>query len=160
MASQVYNAQYHDDWAWSLAIKGATDDEIATAMHVSRKTISQWKKIHESFAKALAEGKEIADSKIEKSLYNSAMGYFVDEEERLIEVNRDGTTKLGDLRKKKRYIPPSVTAQIFWLKNRMKGQWRAVTKAEVTGADGKPLQFQQVQVYLPEKEQVEEDEVE
>ena len=90
MASQVYNAQYHDDWAWSLAIKGATDDEIATAMHVSRKTISQWKKIHESFAKALAEGKEIADSKIEKSLYNSAMGYFVDEEERLIEVNRDG----------------------------------------------------------------------
>ena len=160
MASQVYNAQYHDDWAWSLAIKGATDDEIATAMRVSRKTISQWKKIHESFAKALAEGKEIADSKIEKSLYNSAMGYFVDEEERLIEVNRDGTTKLGDLRKKKRYIPPSVTAQIFWLKNRMKGQWRDVTKAEVTGPDGKPLQFQQVQVYLPEKEQVEEDEVE
>ena len=39
---------------------------------------------HESFAKALAEGKEIADSKIEKSLYNSAMGYFVDEEERLM----------------------------------------------------------------------------
>ena len=54
----------------------------------------------------------------------------------------------------------SVTAQIFWLKNRMKGQWRDVTKAEVTGADGKPLQFQQVQVYLPEKEQVEENEVE
>ena len=42
----------------------------------------------------------------------------------------------------------------------MKAQWRDVTKTEVTGADGKPLQFQQVQVYLPEKEQVEEDEVE
>lgn len=159
MASQVYNAQYHDDWAWSLAIKGATDDEIAAAMHVSRKTISQWKKIHETFAKALAEGKEIADSKIERGLYNSAMGYFVDEEERLIEVNKDGSRKLGDLRQKKRYIPPSVTAQIFWLKNRMKAHWRDVTKTEVTGPEGKPVEFQQVQVYLPEKETVEEDEV-
>lgn len=159
MATQVYNAKYHDDWAWSLAIKGATDAEIADAMHVSRKTINQWKKVHESFADALSEGKEIADSKIERGLYNSATGYYVDEEERLIEVNKDGTTKLGDLRTKKRYIPPSVTAQIFWLKNRMKANWRDVTKAEITGADGKPLEFQQVQVYLPEKEKVEEDEV-
>lgn len=110
---------------------------------------------HESFAKALAEGKEIADSKIERGLYNSAMGYYVDEEERLIEVNKDGTTKLGDLRQKKRYIVPSVTAQIFWLKNRMKEQWRDVSKTEVTGSDGKPVEFQQVQVYLPEKEKVE-----
>lgn len=160
MATQIYNAQYHDDWAWSLAIKGATDKEIANAMHISRKTLSQWKKFHESFAKALTEGKEIADSKIERSLYGSATGYFVDEEERLIEVGKDGTTKLGDLKQKKRYIPPSVTAQIFWLKNRMKSHWRDVTKTEVTGAGGKPVEFNQVQVYLPEKEKSEEDEVE
>lgn len=112
-------------------------------------------KEHESFANALAEGKEIADSKIERSLYQSAQGYFVDEEERLIEVSKDGTTKLGDLRTKKRYIPPSTTAQIFWLKNRKREHWRDVSKTEVTGADGKPFEFQQVQVYLPEKEEVE-----
>ena len=106
---------------------------------------------HESFANALAEGKEIADSKIERSLYQSAQGYFVDEEERLIEVSKDGTTKLGDLRTKKRYIPPSTTAQIFWLKNRKREHWRDVSKTEVTGADGKPLEFQQVQVYLPKR---------
>ncbi len=150
-----YNALYHDDWAWSLAVRGCTDAEIAKAMHVTRKTICSWKNEHESFAKALSEGKEIADSKVERSLYNSAMGYFVDEEERLIEVNKDGTTKLGDLRTKKRYVPPSVTAQIFWLKNRIKARWRDVTKTEVTGDDGKPVEFQQVQVYLPEKEKVE-----
>lgn len=155
MGNTVYNAQYHDDWAWSLAVRGCTDAEIAKAMHVTRKTICSWKNEHKTFAKALAEGKEIADSKIERSLYNSAMGYYVDEEERLIEVNKDGTTKLGDLRTKKRYIPPSVTAQIFWLKNRLKALWRDVTKTEVTGDDGKPVEFQQVQVYLPEKEKVE-----
>ena len=155
MANIVYNPKFHDDWAWSLAIRGATDAEIAEAMHVSRKTICSWKNEHESFANALAEGKEIADSKIERSLYQSAQGYFIDEEERLIEVNKDGTTKLGDLRTKKRYIPPSTTAQIFWLKNRKREHWRDVSKTEVTGADGKPLEFQHVQVYLPEKEEVE-----
>ncbi len=155
MSNTIYNAQYHDDWAWSLAVRGCTDEEIAKAMHVTRKTICAWKKDHETFAKALSEGKEIADSKVERSLYNSAMGYYVDEEERLIEVNKDGTTKLGDLRTKKKYVPPNVTAQIFWLKNRLKKYWRDVTKTEVTGNDGKPVEFQQVQVYLPEKEKVE-----
>ena len=40
MANVVYNQKFHDDWAWSLAIRGATDAEIAEAMHVSRKTIA------------------------------------------------------------------------------------------------------------------------
>lgn len=44
MANVVYNQKFHDDWAWSLAIRGATDAEIAEAMHVSRKTICSWKK--------------------------------------------------------------------------------------------------------------------
>lgn len=150
-----YNPEYHDDWAWSLAVKGCTDQEIAAAMHVSRKTINVWKKTHQSFADALSNGKNIADSKIEKSLYDSARGYYVDEEERTIEVNKDGTTKLGDLRTRKRYIPPSVTAQIFWLKNRKREQWRDTSKMEVTGSDGKPLDMPQVQIFLPEKEELE-----
>lgn len=150
-----YNQDYHDDWAWSLAVRGCTDKEIAEAMHVTRKTICAWKKEHPTFEKSLNEGKEIADSKIERSLYKSASGYYVDEEERIIEVNKDGTTKLGDLKTRKKYIPPNVTAQIFWLKNRKKDQWRDVTKTEVTGEEGRPVEFQQVQVYLPEKERLE-----
>lgn len=58
MANIVYNPKYHDDWAWSLAILGRTDAEIADAMHVTRKTICSWKKEHESFAAALSEGYE------------------------------------------------------------------------------------------------------
>ena len=33
-----YNAEYHDDWAWSLALKGATDQEVAEAFGVSKRT--------------------------------------------------------------------------------------------------------------------------
>jgi hypothetical protein len=166
-----YNPDYHDDWGWSLAIHGADDKDIASAMHITRQTLYRWKfelddnrkpkkdengePILTSFGKALSEGKDISDSKTERSLYKSGLGYYVEEEERTIEVNKDGSTKLGDLRTKKKYIPPNVTAQIFWLKNRKKEQWRDVTRNEVTGADGKAVEFQQVQVYLPEKERLE-----
>ena len=148
-----YNKEYHDDWAWSLAVRGCGDKEIAEVMRVSRKTICTWKKQHPSFAAALNEGKDIDDSKIERSLYNSGSGYYVEEEEKVIEVDLNGKQKLGDLRTKRRYIPPSVTAQIFWLKNRKKEQWRDVIKTELTGEDGKPVEFQQVQVYLPQKDE-------
>lgn len=30
-----YNQAYHDDWAWSLAIKGATDVEIAELAYLA-----------------------------------------------------------------------------------------------------------------------------
>ena len=39
-----YNKDYHDDWAWSLASKGATDEEIAKAMRISVRTFHRWKK--------------------------------------------------------------------------------------------------------------------
>lgn len=31
-AKPKYNAPYHDNWAWSLAAMGATNEEIALAM--------------------------------------------------------------------------------------------------------------------------------
>lgn len=38
-AKPKYNAPYHDNWAWSLAAMGATNEEIALAMGVSERTI-------------------------------------------------------------------------------------------------------------------------
>ena len=48
-AKPKYNAQYHDDWAWSMAAMGATNEEIADAIGVSKRTIIRWAKEHESF---------------------------------------------------------------------------------------------------------------
>ena len=47
-AKPKYNAPYHDNWAWSLAAMGATNEEIALAMGVSERTIMRWAKEHES----------------------------------------------------------------------------------------------------------------
>ena len=60
-AKPKYNAPYHDNWAWSLAAMGATNEEIALAMGVSERTIMRWAKEHESFGKALGEGKGVSD---------------------------------------------------------------------------------------------------
>ena len=49
-----YNSAYHDDWAWSLAAQGATDEEIAEAFKISVRTLHRWKKDYEKFAEALA----------------------------------------------------------------------------------------------------------
>ena len=81
MAAQPkYNALYHDDWAWSMAAMGATNEEIAEAMGVSKRTIIRWAKDHESFGKALAEGKAVSDAKVIRSLYKMATGYEYTEE--------------------------------------------------------------------------------
>ena len=57
-AKPKYNAPYHDNWAWSLAAMGATNEEIALAMGVSERTIMRWAKEHESFAVPYKEQEE------------------------------------------------------------------------------------------------------
>lgn len=119
-----YNDKYHDDWGWSLAIKGATDEEIAKAFHITGRTLRRWKKNYPSFAKALENGKEIADSKVERSLYERATGYDYEESEAIVETGTDGTQKPLKVRKIKHHAPPDVMAQMYWLNNRRPGEYR------------------------------------
>lgn len=108
---------------------GATDEEIAKKVGVSRSTLSTWKKRHASIALALKEGKELVDNKVEESLLKCACGYIY-EEEILVQVKQsDGSVKV-ETRVLKRYAAPSVTAQIFWLKNRRPDKWRDKPKEE------------------------------
>ena len=95
-AKPKYNAPYHDNWAWSLAAMGATNEEIALAMGVSERTIMRWAKEHESFGKALGEGKGVSDAKVIRSLYERATGYEYEEEKKIIEYDKDGNTYKPD----------------------------------------------------------------
>ena len=89
-ALSKYNPEYHDDWAWSLAIKGATNDEIAEAFGISTRTFIRWKQEHESLNDAVERGKNIADSKVEKALYQRALGYQITDTEKTIDMDKDG----------------------------------------------------------------------
>lgn len=123
-APTKYNSAYHDDWAWSLAIKGADDNEIAEAFGVSVRTIHRWKKDHGSFEEALMAGKDQADAKVEKKLYERAVGYKYTETEKVLEMDADGNRKPLKVRTIDKECPPDVLAQMYWLNNRKSSQYK------------------------------------
>lgn len=120
--------------AEKLCALGATDEDLAEFFSVSIRTISNWKAQYEDFLQALKGGKEKADDRVERSLYQRAVGYTFDSEE--VRVLRDGTIVRVPTRE---HCPPDVTAQIFWLKNRRSDEWRDKQNHEHTGKDGAPL---------------------
>lgn len=142
-----YNPKYHLDWAWSLAIKGATDQEMADAFGISRMTFTRWKKKYQDFADTIATGKAVADAKVEKSLYKRCLGYDVEEEEKTIDVNKDGTSKIGTVRTRKRHIPPDTMAMMYWLNNRSRvsGEWSQSQNIKKDESEK-----QEVQIYIPD----------
>lgn len=145
-ANPKYNADYHDDWAWSLAAMGATDDEIALSIGVSVRTIHRWKKGHPSFEKALSEGKGVSDAKVIRSLYKRATGYEYTEEKKIVEYDKEGNIKPIKVEKTTKHIPPDVGAQCFWLKNRQRDSWqdRPMELPDNGGDDT------EVKIYLPD----------
>lgn len=103
---------------------GATDREIAKCMNVHLNTLLNWKKKYPEIKECMTRTKEIVDYEIEAALYKSAVGQTV----KTLETNQDGETH-----EVYKYIPPNVTAQIFWLKNRMPRLWRDKNITEMHG---------------------------
>jgi predicted transcriptional regulator len=122
--STGYDKDIHDDRAWALAIEGKTDIEIANALGITERTLNNWKKEHPSFFQSLKEGKEVVDGKVEKTLYERAMGYTVTDKKIIIEMDANGNQKPARIEKMERKVPADITAIIFWLKNRRPDQWR------------------------------------
>ena len=130
-AQLLYNPDYHDDWAWSLALKGATDQELAEAFGVSKRTILRWKNEHPSFAEAYQRGKDVADAKVKKALYQRAIGYEVIEKESTVDVDpKTGESKPVRVKTITKQIAPDTMAIMYWLNNRSKGEF--APRQEVT----------------------------
>ena len=120
----AYNEKYHVDWAWSLALKGATDEEIAEAFHISVRTLHRWKKTHPELLTALEEGKDVADAKVKRSLYQRAVGYEVKEATQIIEPDpATGTQRVYKTQVTTKHIVPDTMACMYWLNNRSKGEF-------------------------------------
>jgi hypothetical protein len=147
-ATAKYNPEYHDDWAWSLAMKGATDQEIADAFGVSVRAINNWKGKHASFRKKMDEGKNGANARVETSLYRRAVGYEYEETESLLEMDQNGNQKPLRIKKVKKHIAPDTMAIMYWLNNRTRksGEW--TQKQDVNVSFGE--QQQDVIIYLPD----------
>jgi len=119
---------------------GATDEELAEMLGVSVRTIYYWRQTKPKLCKAMVTGKAEADHRVERSLYNRAVGYTYDAE-KIITVAQGGGVSGVERVPIKEHVPPDVTAQIFWLKNRRKDQWRDRIDNTHAGPDGGPIEM-------------------
>ncbi len=101
-----------------LVLKGFTDVEISDFFDINEATFNDWKKDNAEFYKSLKDWKKEADVKVERSLYERAIGYQHEEDKIFCENGK--VTIVPTIH----HYPPDTTAIIFWLKNRQPEVWR------------------------------------
>jgi hypothetical protein len=96
---------------------GLIDEQICKALDITEKTLANWKK-DEAFLQAIKRGKAISDNRVERSLYDRAMGYsHLEDDIKVVDKEIVITPTV-------KHYPPDTTAIIFWLKNRKRAEWR------------------------------------
>lgn len=111
--------------ARKLCQLGATDMELADFFEVDVRTIYRWKNVHEEFCQAVTCGKEAADARVERSLYNRAVGYSYP----AVKIFMPAGASAPVYADYTEHVPPDTSAAFNWLKNRKPEDWR--DKAEV-----------------------------
>lgn len=122
-----YLAEYADQ-AKKLCALGATDAELADFFQVDVRTIYRWKHEHEEFCQALIVGKDALDERVERSLYQRAVGYSFNSEKIF---HYQGTITRAETIE---HVSPDAGAAMSWLKNRKGDKWRDKQDHEHTGS--------------------------
>lgn len=116
--------------AEKLCLLGATDYELADFFGVSTRTIYRWKNTNDEFCQAVKVGKEKSDERVERALFNRAVGYSY-ESEKVFQFQ--GQIVRADTIE---HVPPDPGAAFNWLKNRRKNEWRDKQEIDHTSSDG------------------------
>jgi hypothetical protein len=69
-----YRPEYAEQ-ARKLCELGATDYELADFFDVDVVTVHRWRHTHDEFCNAVISGKNFADERVQRSLYQRAVGY-------------------------------------------------------------------------------------
>lgn len=101
---------------------GLTDEQMARNIGISASTLYDWKKKYPELSESLKRGKEVVDRQVENALLKTALGFEYEEET---------VTNAGVVVTTKKYSKPNTTAQIFWLKNRKRDEWRDKQESDI-----------------------------
>ena len=118
-----YKPEY-SKMAYEVSLLGATDRDLARIFDVSPGTIQNWKKYYPEFVENLERGKDRADAKIAKALYQRCIGYSHADTHI---TGYKGEVTITPIRK---YYAPDTAAIKFWLTNRQKEMWAETHKVE------------------------------
>lgn len=120
---KIYDPYIHPHQTKRLCEMGMTNREIADFFQVSVHTIHRWRANYPEFAEAFVTGKELADDRVERALYNRAIGYSYDSEKIVtISLGKNAGTAIERVPIVE-HVPPDVKAAELWLKNRRPKEW-------------------------------------
>jgi hypothetical protein len=97
---------------------GLTNSEMAKVLGVATSTFALWIRDQQTLRDAIARGRDAADGKVARGLYERACGYSHPE----VVI----TSYQGDIQKTRvtRHYPPDTQAASIWLRNRQPQRWR------------------------------------
>jgi len=130
-----YRTEYAEQ-ARKLCRLGATDAELADFFEVSVKTIYNWRNTQEEFLQALHAGKDAADNRVERSLYQRAVGYEFDAVKIFMPAGADNPVYAPY----REHVPPEFGSMKLWLCNRRGEEWRDKIDHSLSGPNGGPIQ--------------------
>jgi hypothetical protein len=107
---------------------GATDVEVADELGVCVDTLYNWRAKYPEFLAATKYGKENADDRVERGLYQRAIGFTYPAVK--VSFDKEGKPLFAEYME---YYPPDTTAAKHWLNNRRPAEWRDKTELNVTG---------------------------
>lgn len=102
---------------------GYTFQDIATRIGISHYTLSKWRREHPEIDKALKQGRELVDYKVESALLKSALGYKT-KEVKVITQYRNGQVVDVMTENVEKDQAPNVYAIQTWLYNRLPEKWK------------------------------------
>lgn len=123
----LYKDEYAEQAA-KLVRLGATDHELADFFGIHISTVYRWKHDHSAFCDAVkGTAKEMADSRVERSLYSRSVGYSY-ESEKVFQFQ-------GEIVRAPiiEHVQPDPSAALNWLKNRKPSEWREKQVVELEG---------------------------
>jgi hypothetical protein len=112
--------------AKQLAKLGAIDADLADAFQVRISTIRLWMNIYPEFSEAIRVGKDAANQRVERSLYQRGLGYNYD----VVKIFMPAGSKQPVVVHYQEHVPADVGAAFIWLKNRDPERWRDVQNVE------------------------------
>jgi len=104
--------------AQRLCRNGATDIEVADILGISVRTFYRWCLLHDEFTAAVRVGKDAADDRVERALYQRAVGYE-HVAEKIVTPKGGGHVVVPYMV----HIPADVRAALHWLAIRRPRPW-------------------------------------
>ncbi len=107
-----------------LCRNGATDLEVADILGISVRTFYRWCLLHDEFTAAVRTGKDAADDRVERALYQRAVGYE-HVAEKIVTPKGGGPVVMPYMM----HVPADVRAAMHWLAIRRPKPWAHIPEA-------------------------------